>query len=160
MSQKVSLNKSGFEKRAYSNTIDTSFSQLITPPPPAEEVATVEDFFNLYNTLFYEIPAEGSINSHTFLIERSSEYIGFTEEKDEDIQVLLDEITQLREELLNTQKQVRDIQVSGSLEDQLESQFQNDLDTSTTSEGTNITNTSGGSIGTSIGGSSIGGSGY
>ncbi len=114
MSQKVNLNKQGFEKRAYLNTIDTSFTQLVPPPPPVEEEVTVEQFFTLYNTLFYEIPAEGSIDSHRFLIERSKEYIGFTEEKDEDIQVLLDEITLLREELLSSQQEVRDLQISGS----------------------------------------------
>ena len=38
-----------------------------------EVVFELEEFFDLYNTLFYEIPAEGSINSHTFLIERSFE---------------------------------------------------------------------------------------
>ena len=42
MSQKVDINKRGFEKRAYRNTIDTSFSQLVPPPPPVEEVVTVE----------------------------------------------------------------------------------------------------------------------
>lgn len=110
MSQKVKLNRKGFETRAYRNSIDTSFTQLIPPPLPIEETATVEDFFDLYKTLFYEIPIEGEVNSHKFLIERSIEYTGFTEEKDQDIQVLLDEITSLREELLSTQKELRDAQ--------------------------------------------------
>ena len=106
MSQEIKLGKTGFVRNSYINTIDTTFSQLIPPPPPLEETVSVEEFFDLYNTLFYEIPAEGSINSHTFLIERSSEYIGFTEENDQNIQVLLDEITSLREELLQTQKEL------------------------------------------------------
>ena len=112
MSQKIKLGKTGFVRSSYINTIDTTFSQLIPPPPPLEETVSVEEFFDLYNTLFYEIPAEGSINSHTFLIERSSEYIGFTEENDQNIQVLLDEITSLREELLETQKELRDTQLN------------------------------------------------
>ena len=112
MSQEIKLGKTGFVRNSYINTIDTTFSQLIPPPPPLEETVSVEEFFDLYNTLFYEIPAEGSINSHTFLIERSSEYIGFTEENDQNIQVLLDEITSLREELLDTQKELRATQIN------------------------------------------------
>ena len=36
--------------------------------------------------------------------------IGFSEEHEQDIQILLDEITQLREELLSTQKELTDLQ--------------------------------------------------
>jgi|TARA_R110002167_G_scaffold113074_2_gene285864 hypothetical protein len=111
MSQKIKLGKRGFVRGSYKNTIDTTFSQLIPPTPPIQEVATVEEFFELYQTLFYEIPSEGSINSHPFIIQRSTEYIGATEEKEQDIQILLEEITKLREELLQTQKELRDTQL-------------------------------------------------
>ena len=74
MSQKVNLGRQGFIAPLYKNTIDTSFTQLLPPPPPVEDVFTVEQFFDLYNQLFYEIPAEGSINSHQVLINKSSEY--------------------------------------------------------------------------------------
>jgi len=112
MSQEIKLGKQGFVRNSYVNTIDTTFTQLIPPPPPVEDVITVEEFFDLYNTLFYEIPAEGNVNSHISLIQRSSEYIGFTEENDENIQILLDEITSLREELLQTQKELRDTELN------------------------------------------------
>lgn len=115
MSQKVNLGRQGFVALAYKNTIDTSFTQLIPPPPSVEEIFTVEQFFELYNQLFYEIPAEGSYNSHQFLIDKSREYIGFNEEKDQDIQILLDEITSLREELLATQVELRNAQLNISL---------------------------------------------
>lgn len=115
MSQKVNLGRQGFLSPVYRNSIDTSFTQLVPPPPPPEEVFTVEQFFELYTQLFYEIPIEGSIDSHQVLIDRSSEYIGFTEEHEQDIQVLLDEITQLREELLSTQEELRKSQQSQSL---------------------------------------------
>lgn len=120
MSEQIKLTKDEFEARAYKNAIDTSFSQLIPPPPPIVETATVEDFFELYDTLFYEIPSQGEVDSHESLIRRSSEYIGFTEETDQDIQILLDEITQLREELLATQQELRDTQLSGSIQAQSE----------------------------------------
>jgi len=112
MSQEIKLGKQGFVRNSYVNAIDTTFTQLIPPPPPVEDVITVEEFFDLYNTLFYEIPAEGNVNSHISLIQRSSEYIGFTEENDENIQILLDEITSLREELLQTQKELRDTELN------------------------------------------------
>lgn len=114
-SQKVNLTRQGFETRAYKNAIDTSFSQLVTPPPPLEETITVDEFFEAYNTLFYEIPSTGVLNSHEFLIKRSTEYIGFTEETEQDIQVLLDEITQLREQLLVIERELRDTQISASI---------------------------------------------
>jgi hypothetical protein len=115
MSQKVNLGRQGFLSPVYKNAIDTSFTQLIPPPPPIEEEVTVEQFFEFYTQLFYEIPAEGSINSHQVLIDKSKEYIGFTEEHDKDIQILLDEITQLREELLATQKELTDAQSNNAI---------------------------------------------
>jgi len=115
MNQKLDLNRKVYEKRKYQNTIDTSFSELTPPPPPVEDTFTVEEFFDLYTSLFYDIPAEGEINSHQFLIQRSSEYIGFTQETSDEIQVLLDEITNLRQNLLATEQQVIQLQLSQSL---------------------------------------------
>jgi len=129
MSQKVNLGRQGFIAPLYKNTIDTSFTQLLPPPPPVEDVFTVEQFFDLYNQLFYEIPTEGSINSHQVLINKSSEYIGFSEEHEQDIQILLDEITQLREELLSTQKELTDLQSNNIL----------NLDPNVIAEGTEVT---------------------
>lgn len=113
--EKVRLVKQGFTTNAYKNAIDTAFTQLVTPPPPIEETITVEQFFEAYNTLFYEIPSLGDSNSHEFLIKKSSNYIGYTEEADQDIQVLLDEITSLREQLLSTEKELRDTQQNNNI---------------------------------------------
>ena len=66
---------------------------------------TVQEFFDMYNTLFYQINELGETNSHEFLIKTSSEYIGF-EENNELIEALQNEIAQLREDLLNTQQQL------------------------------------------------------
>lgn len=131
MSEKVNLGRTGFVTKAYKNVIDTNFTQLTPPTPPAEEVISVGEFFNLYTNLFYEIPAEGDVNSHQFLIERSTEYIGFTEENDQDIEALLNEITQLREELLATQEELRTIQTNNN------SQIENQ--STSLQEGTQIT---------------------
>lgn len=132
MSQKVNLGRKGFVRRAYVNTIDTSFTQLVPPPPPIENVITVEEFFELYKNLFYEIPAEGESNSHRFMINKSMEYVGFTEEKDQDIQVLLDEISLLRRELLDAQSELLTFESNQSTlenqgENELVQQLQNEL---------------------------------
>ena len=63
---------------------------------------SVEEFFGLYNSLFYDIPALGETNSHQYLIRTSGEYINFDEVNDE-IQALQAEIAQLRSDLLTAQ---------------------------------------------------------
>jgi len=98
---KYSLNKVVFNKNTYEKTIDTSFSQVTPPTPPVEDTMSVEEFFNMYNNLFYDIPVEGDINSHAYLVRTSGDYIG-TEAMSEDVQLLIDEITSLREQLLAT----------------------------------------------------------
>jgi hypothetical protein len=110
---KFELNKTILNKDQYQKVIDTSFVQNITPIP-IEDTITVEQFFVLYDNLFYDIPAEGDINSHTYLIKTSGEYVG-AEVVNEEIQVLLDEITSLQEENLNLNKQLIELQVSGAL---------------------------------------------
>jgi len=71
---RLTLNKSALVKNTYNKVLDTSFSELTIPPPPVEETVSVSQFFRLYDELFYDIPAEGDINSHVFLIDRSTEY--------------------------------------------------------------------------------------
>ena len=109
MAQNIKLNKEVFSKRQYQKTIDTSFTQLgvKTIQEQIDEQPTVQEFFNLYNELFYEINELGPTNSHEYLIKTSSQYINF-DENDELIEALQREIAQLREELLETQKQLAD----------------------------------------------------
>ena len=111
MNQKLNLNKNLISKRAYSNVIDTSFTQLLPPLPPVEDTITVNEFFDYYLQLFYDIPEKGENNSHEYLIKRSSEYVGTSEtQSPDDFQVLLDEITTLRQNLLNTEQELLDSQ--------------------------------------------------
>ena len=69
------------------------------------------NFFVLYNTLFYEIPKEGEVNSHQFLIKNSVEYVG-SQSTSNDLQALLNEITSLREENLTLQQNIVDLTIS------------------------------------------------
>ena len=111
MAENIQLNKNVFSKRQYQKTIDTSFSQLgvKTVQEQIDEQPTVQEFFNLYNELFYEIPEEGETNSHEYLVKESGEYIDFNQ-INEDIQILLDEITKLREESLKKDTTILDLE--------------------------------------------------
>jgi hypothetical protein len=104
----IKLNKQVFVKTKFNETVDTSFSQLIEPSNPTFfdiNLATVDDFFTLYNRLFFEIPKNGVVNSHEFLVKESSEYIQ-VERTNEDIQILLDEIADLRRENLSLREEI------------------------------------------------------
>jgi len=96
------LRREAFNRKQFDDTIDTSFKELgITNlPDPATfdpSLATVGDFFTIYQTLFYQIPKEGDINSHEFLIRESTEYTGLVAQQAE-IDALLAEIDELREQ--------------------------------------------------------------
>jgi hypothetical protein len=102
----ISLNRQVFDKQQFENTVDTSFTQLnipvtssaITTPP------TIEQFFDFYNQLFYQIPKFGDTNSHSYLVKTSGEYIDSTQ-NDDVIQALIDEINVLRQQNLDLQTQ-------------------------------------------------------
>lgn len=108
------LNKTVYNRREYLNVIDTSFTQ-ITPTIPVEDTITVEQFFQYYSKIFYDIPAEGDINSHTYLVKTSGDYIN-TSNTNGDIQLLLDEITVLRQQLLIAEQQNLNLQITSSIQ--------------------------------------------
>ena len=104
---RINFTREVFNKQKFNETVDTEFSQLIEVPDETffdPDLATVNDFFIIYENLFLEIPKNGENNSHEFLIKESTEYIGF-EQQNEAIQELLEEITQLREENLELRQQ-------------------------------------------------------
>mgnify|MGYP000559996869 CR=1 FL=1 len=94
------LRREAFNRKQFDDTIDTSFKELGVgnQPDPATfdpSLATVGDFFTIYQTLFYQIPKVGDVNSHEFLIKESTEYTQFRAQQDE-IDALLAEIDELR----------------------------------------------------------------
>ena len=104
MAENIKLNKEVFNKRDYEKTINTSFTQIgvKTIQEKIDEQPTVQEFFEMYNSLFYQINELGETNSHEYLVRTSGEYIEFDEISDE-IKALQAEINTLREELLETQ---------------------------------------------------------
>lgn len=114
MSSIVDLSKQVFEKQQYQQVIDTSFTELTVGGTAPTAVAaattpTVQEFFDTYSQLFYIIPKTGEVNSHQYLVNQSSDYIG-GEEVNQEIVALLAEVTALREENLQLQQQLVNIQ--------------------------------------------------
>jgi hypothetical protein len=107
MAENINFNKTVYKKRNYQKTIDTSFKELgvKTIQEQIDEQPTVQEFFDMYNTLFYEINEFGSTNSHEFLIKTSQAYIG-SEQDNEIITLLQAEIANLREQLLESKQQL------------------------------------------------------
>jgi hypothetical protein len=106
--EQITLNKSVFEKRQYEKVIDTSFTQLVQPAATSSVVApsiSIAEFFTNYQTLFFEIPKYGTVNSHEYLIKTSQEYAGDFNNNDT-IQALIEEVTSLRQENLDLQQQI------------------------------------------------------
>ena len=111
MSENIKFNKQVYDKGQYTKVINTSFTQLGVQSiqETINNQPTTDQFFSMYNDLFYDIPELGEINSHEYLITKSSEYINF-DANQEEIEALQEEIAQLREELLDAQKQNIELQ--------------------------------------------------
>ena len=107
MSQQIKLTKQVYDKNQYQKVIDTSFTQLVQPTvSTGSALPTVDQFFDFYNQLFFDIPKFGEINSHEYLIKTSQEYIGISNVVNDEIQALIDEVTELRQENLDLQQQL------------------------------------------------------
>jgi hypothetical protein len=100
--ERVDLIRKVYSKTEYPKIIDTNFSQLgvISVPNQIDATFTVQEFFQKYNDLFYEIPAFGETNSHEYLVKTSGEYINFDQDN-ATIEALQKEIAQLRTDLLS-----------------------------------------------------------
>ena len=104
MANDIQIQRTVLNKDKYRKVIDTSFSTF-TQPVQEEAQNTVEEFFRLYEELYYVIDVQGEDNSHEYLARRSSELADFSKSTEE-IQPLLDEISQLREQLLQANQQI------------------------------------------------------
>jgi hypothetical protein len=108
MSQ-IPIQKQVFDKNQYGKVIDNQFRYLLNQQVEEETPSfTLEDFFELYDQLFYQIPKEGDIESHRFILQREADYLGVIISQD-DIQALLDEITSLRQQVLDAQTALNEL---------------------------------------------------
>ena len=109
MSQELNLYREVFGQNTYTRVVDTQFKQLIDPiETDVIQDITVEEFFNLYESLFFEIPINGDLNTHEYLVRRSTEYLGGSVISDNE-KALLEEINSLRQQLLDTNSSLIDI---------------------------------------------------
>jgi hypothetical protein len=107
MSQ-IPVQKTVFNKNTYTRVIDTQFNQLMSQEEEEIPSFTVDDFFELYDQLFYQIPKEGDTNSHQYILQREADYLDIDLSKD-NIQALLDEITSLRQQIVDAQTIINDL---------------------------------------------------
>jgi hypothetical protein len=108
MSQ-IPIQRTVFNKNNFTKVVDTQFSQLINNQSVEETPSfTLNDFFQLYEDLFDQIPKEGDINSHQYILQKEADYLGIQIDKD-DVQSLLDEITSLRQEVLDSQTIINEL---------------------------------------------------
>ncbi len=108
MSESAKLNRQVFDKDKFKDTVDTTFSQLSSTPNPNFfdlDLATLKDFWLLYDKFFYDIPKLGEIESHEYLAKTSGEYAN-SDKIQSEIQALLDEIASLREENLELRQEM------------------------------------------------------
>lgn len=105
--QTIQMSKEVYGKITFPRVVDTEFTEFVSPATSSFE-PTVPEFFQFYEDLFYQIPVEGEVNSHQYLVKRSSEYIGETVQNDE-INALLEEINTLRQELLDANQTIVDL---------------------------------------------------
>ena len=108
MSQ-IPIEKQVFDKNTFGKVVNTQFNQLLNQQgTETTQVITVDEFFVLYDEIFYQIPKEGETNSHRFILQREAEYLGVIIDQT-DIQALLDEITSLRQQVLDSQTLLKDL---------------------------------------------------
>jgi len=107
MSQ-IPVQKTVFSKDSYGRVIDTQFHQLFVQGTEDNLSFTVDDFFTLYDQVFYQIPKEGDTNSHQYILQREADYLGISISQD-DIQALLNEITSLRQQVLDAQTTINEL---------------------------------------------------
>ena len=80
MAEQIKIQKTIYSLGSFNSTIDTNFTQLTRDPKPNITTLdkSINEFFQDYETLFFEIPLSGSDQSHLGLSTRSLEYLGLS----------------------------------------------------------------------------------
>jgi hypothetical protein len=112
MDSSIEIKKTVLGTDKFNKVVDTSF-KTFTQPVPEQDPDTPEELFRLYEKLYYSIDITGETNSHEYLIKKSSELINF-DAVTEEIQPLLDEIAQLREQNLALNQQILSLETANA----------------------------------------------
>ena len=98
--EKLELNKTIYGTTKAYNSLDEEFKEFVP------KAYTIDDLFDMYNSLFYEIIKEGKNNSHFNIIQESIRYAGHPlNPKDDDIEELQDQLEQLEDEIWSIEDQ-------------------------------------------------------
>lgn len=103
MGKDIQIKKTVYTKADFDRVVDRAFKTFVTEQE--DTGTTIEEFFVLYDELFYDIPVLGDTQSHEYLINKSSELVEIRTDT-QDIQPLLDEIATLRAQILEYQQQL------------------------------------------------------
>lgn len=97
MKENISIRKNIYSSNKFREVVDTNFSELSS----TQNQLDVDDFFNLYNELFFEIPLTGEL-SHEALIRKSQQLFNPGKDaKDNEIENLQSLIEDLQKQLLD-----------------------------------------------------------
>ena len=95
----IELQKIHYGASSVSELLDRSFNEITK----TRDNISPENFFNLYHQLFYNIPKDGK-QSHTSLIEESTDYIGgYEDPKGEKVNQLIERVVELEQVATKTQ---------------------------------------------------------
>lgn len=108
MASNLQVKKRVFNQNQFDQVIDRDFKSF-KKTEPAVDPDTVEELFRLYEKLYYIIPTEGEEDSHQFLIQESSKLVDY-DKTSEEIQPLLEEITQLRLQLVEANSIIQELE--------------------------------------------------
>jgi chemotaxis protein histidine kinase CheA len=109
MAKKVEIKKTVFNRKEFNGVIDSKF-RFFKEPEPVTDPDTVQELFRLYDKLYALIPIEGEIQTHQYLVERSSELYKIDVQL-ESIQPLLDEIASLRTQNLEGNRRILELEM-------------------------------------------------
>ena len=112
MAEELNLFRQVYGQNTYRRVIDTEFRQLVEQDDITEDNITVDRFFEIYEEIFFQIPLTGEINSHEYLVNRSSEFIGGAILTDNE-KALIQEINSLRQQLLESNTNLVEISKLG-----------------------------------------------
>lgn len=103
MGENVNIKKTIYNSNSFKEVVNTSFTKLIPQNPTIDtgsNLPSIQDFFKTYESLFFEIPLTGSINSHEYLAERSLNELGIS------LDSLYNELEGLRQENIQLKNQI------------------------------------------------------
>lgn len=104
----IEIQKTVYSQADISVVVDRSF-KTFTAAEEEIDTDTVEELFRLYDKLYIVIPVEGDSYSHEYLVKQSSALLSF-DSTSEDLELLMEEISQLRSQLLTANQEISNLQ--------------------------------------------------